>query len=512
MEPSDAGDGASAEDIAAALDAHDTGPSPTDTVAREDSSDAGADAAVGDTAVLDAGAIDAAPDAMIPAPGRPIETLVQSASVWRYLDDGMVPGSRWMERMVDDSAWREGGAPLGYGNGDERTVVRAGPDPMRRAITTYFRREFLVRDAGAIRQVQLRLRRDDGAVVFLNGSEVFRSNMPAGMISSGTLASSTVGGDDESLFVFASLAAGGFVEGRNVLAVELHQAAATSSDLSFDLELSVRRAVVDTSGDPTALAVGDIAVCGSRFDEATSLVADGIAGPALLLGDTVYNNGTTAEFRDCFNPSWGRHRARARPAVGNHEYGSPGAGPYFDYFGASAGDRMRGYYSYEIGSWHAVVLNSNCSEVGGCGAGSPQERWLREDLRMHPTRCTLAYWHHPRFSSGQHGSSTSYGAFWTALQEANADVILVGHEHDYERFAPLNAMGEVDPMRGIRQLIVGTGGAGLRTFSTLVRGGVARDITSHGVLKMTLREGLMEYEFVPVAGDRFVDLGHLECH
>ncbi|HET6622980.1 MAG TPA: Calx-beta domain-containing protein, partial [Gaiellaceae bacterium] len=159
----------------------------------------------------------------------------------------------------------------------------------------------------------------------------------------------------------------------------------------------------------------------------------------LALGDLQYEDATRAKFGASYDPSWGRLRSITRPVPGNHEYRTDGADGYFGYFGAAAGDPAKGYYSYDLGGWHLVALNSSCSEVGGCGAGSRQERWLRADLAASSAPCTLAYWHHPRFSSGSHGSDPSYEAFWRALYEAGADVVLVGHDHDYERFAPQTA-------------------------------------------------------------------------
>jgi hypothetical protein len=185
------------------------------------------------------------------------------------------------------------------------------------------------------------------------------------------------------------------------------------------------------------VGAGDIAVYGSPGDEATAALLDGIAGTVVTLGDNVYADGTPSEFANCYDPSWGRHKGRTKPAVGNHEYHTPGAAGYFGYFGPAAGDPSKGYYSYNLGAWHIVVLNSNCTYVGGCHAGSPQERWLRADLAAHPTTCTLAYWHHSRFSSGYQGSTAAVQSLWQALYAFGADIVLAGHDHSYERFAPI---------------------------------------------------------------------------
>jgi acid phosphatase type 7 len=178
------------------------------------------------------------------------------------------------------------------------------------------------------------------------------------------------------------------------------------------------------TSDAVLLAAGDIASCASTGDEATAKLLGTPANAIVTLGDNVYDSGTAAEFANCFNPSWGQYKPQIRPAVGNHEYITAGASGYFGYFGAVAGDAKKGYYSYDLGAWHIVALNSNCSQVGGCGAGTPQEQWLRADLAAHPNACTLAYWHHPRFSSGEHGSTTAMQPLWQALYDANADVVL----------------------------------------------------------------------------------------
>jgi hypothetical protein len=246
---------------------------------------------------------------------------------------------------------------------------------------------------------------------------------------------------------------------------------------------------------------------------ATSKLLAGRRYAAILaLGDIQYEDGGYSKFLASYHRSWGRMRPRTRPAPGNHEYESGSADGYFRYFGAAAGDPAKGYYSFQLGRWHLVALNSNCPAVGGCEAGSPQERWLRADLAGHASaRCTLAYWHHPRFSSGEHGSDASYTAFWQALYEANADVVLVGHDHDYERFAPQTPSGELDRGRGIREFVVGTGGKGLRTFPTVRPNSVVRDGTSFGVLELTLGSGAYAWRFRPAVGG-FTDSGSARCH
>jgi hypothetical protein len=258
--------------------------------------------------------------------------------------------------------------------------------------------------------------------------------------------------------------------------------------------------------------VGDIATCRNDDDEKTSRILDALPGPVATLGDTVYDTGTEAEFSTCFQPTWGRHRARIRPAVGNHEYYTRGAAPYYRYFGAAAGDPARGYYSYDIGAWHLIALNSNCAEGGGCGAGSPQDRWLVADLAASRARCTLAYWHHPYYSSGVHGTTAAVANLYQRLYDGNADVVLTGHEHNYERFAPMDAMGNANATRGIRQFVLGTGGVELRWFPGVAANSEVRDVTAHGVMRFVLHATSYEWRFVPVAGDAFTDSGQGACH
>jgi hypothetical protein len=260
------------------------------------------------------------------------------------------------------------------------------------------------------------------------------------------------------------------------------------------------------------LAVGDVAQCRSSNDEATAAVVSGLAGTVALLGDVVYENGSTAEFRNCFHPSWGELRERTRPVAGNHEYRTSGAASYYAYFGAAAGEPGKGYYSYDLGDWHIIALNSNCSIVS-CAAGSPQETWLRADLAATTKSCVLAYWHHPRFSSGSdHGNSSSVAPFWNALHAAGAEIVLNGHEHLYERFAPQTPQGAADPANGIRQFTVGTGGRGLDPWGRIKRNSEVRNNVAHGVLRLTLGAGTYAWEFKPVAGRTFSDTGTGSCH
>ena len=264
--------------------------------------------------------------------------------------------------------------------------------------------------------------------------------------------------------------------------------------------------VARAAEDPVIVAAGDIADCTTTADGATANLLDTLPGTVVTLGDNAYPDGSAANLRDCYGPTWGRHRSRTRPSPGNHDYRTAGASAYFAYFGSTAGDPARGYYSYDLGAWHVVVLNSNCAAVGGCGSGSPQLGWLRADLAASSGKHVLAYWHHPRFSSGTHGGNSAIGPFWDALYAAGADVVLNGHDHDYERFAPQDPWGRADSVHGIRQFVVGTGGAGLRSRATTARNSQVFS-TTHGVLRLTLGADSYAWAFVPIAGKTFHDEG-----
>ena len=232
----------------------------------------------------------------------------------------------------------------------------------------------------------------------------------------------------------------------------------------------------------------------------------------LAMGDLQYEVGRLDAFRASYDRSWGRFKKITYPAPGNHEYGTGVTRGYFEYFGPRAARSRGGYYSAEIAGWHVVSLNSNCDEVGGCQRGSAQEKWLRADLAAHPAACTLAIWHEPRWSSGLHGSNDKVDGLWRALAVAGADVVLAGHDHDYERFAPLNANGAVDRARGLREFVVGTGGRSLYPMLGATKGSEVHDFQTFGVLKLTLRPTGYSWQFLPVAGSAFTDSGSGSCH
>ena len=267
---------------------------------------------------------------------------------------------------------------------------------------------------------------------------------------------------------------------------------------------------VNPANTATFVGAGDIADCSLTSDEATAQLLDAIPGTVFTVGDNAYPSGSADAYNDCYEPTWGRHKDRTHPSVGDNEYENAGAAPYFDYFGAAAGDPAKGYYSYEVGNWHIISLNSNCSQIGGCDPTSPQGLWLQADLAAHPSACILAIHHEPLFSSK--GGDADLIDFWTPLYAAGADVVISGHRHNYERFAQQDPNGAADPGRGIRQFVVGTGGASLSSFDAgVAANSEVRDDSTHGVLKLTLRPTGYDWEFVPVAGTTFTDSGSANC-
>lgn len=278
------------------------------------------------------------------------------------------------------------------------------------------------------------------------------------------------------------------------------------------------------SAQVTVVAVGDIACdpADSAYNGgagttsrcrmvATSDLALSLSPAAvLLLGDNQYEDGTLAKYQASYDPSWGRLKAITHPIPGNHEYVTAGAAGYYAYFGAAAGDPAKGWSSFDLGGWHLIGLNSNCSAVGGCGASSPQGQWLAADLAAHPGVCTLAYWHHPRFSSGPHGDDATTAAFWTRLHGAGADLVLVGHDHGYERFAPQSPSAAADPA-GIRQFVVGTGGKNLTFVTTVRANSEVRNYSAYGVLELKLWPNGYDWRFMGVGG-AVLDSGRGLCH
>jgi hypothetical protein len=277
------------------------------------------------------------------------------------------------------------------------------------------------------------------------------------------------------------------------------------------------------SSDPVLVAAGDIACApvdtafnfglgiGDRCRQAATAALAAAADPDVVavLGDSQYEDGGLLSLLNSYELSWGRFKPITRPAVGNHEYDTSGAEGYFTYFGSRAGDPKKGYYSYNLGSWHVVVLNSNCSVVS-CAKGSTQEKWLRADLKANPRRCTLAYFHHPRYSSGKHGANGNVWPFWRALYDHRADVVLAGHDHGYERFAKIRPDGTRD-WRGIRSWVVGGGGKSLYPFAKIDRNSVKRYSGGFGVLKLRLGDDGYRWKFLAESGSTFTDEGTGSC-
>ena len=285
------------------------------------------------------------------------------------------------------------------------------------------------------------------------------------------------------------------------------------------------KASITTAGSPSypvIAAAGDIACdpgsssfnfgsgtassCHQKYTS-NSLVNAGFDA-ILPLGDSQYDSGDYNDYLASYDPTWGRVKSITHPTVGNHEYGTSGAAGYFQYFGAAAGDPTKGYYSYDLGAWHLIALNANIAR----DATSDQITWLKSDLAASTKTCTLAYWHQPRWSSGPHGSDASQAPLWDTLYAAGADVVLTGHDHDYERFAPQNTTGGADSTSGIREFVVGTGGATHYNPTSVKPNSEVRNGTQFGVLMLKLQASSYSWRFVPEAGGTFTDSGSTSCH
>jgi 3',5'-cyclic AMP phosphodiesterase CpdA len=264
--------------------------------------------------------------------------------------------------------------------------------------------------------------------------------------------------------------------------------------------------VPDVAPDEVFVGAGDIARCGTGDPEATAKLLDRIPGMVFTLGDNVQDLGSAEEYEKCFEPTWGRHRSRMLPTVGNHDWFGGHGRPYFSYFGASAGPAGAGYYSQSLGAWHIISLNSEVA----AGPGSPQYEWLKADLAASPAACTLVMWHRPLFTSGPDENASRMREAWRLLSRFGADVVLSGHNHMYERFAPQDADGRADP-RGPRQFVVGTGGYPLYGRTRSQANSEILESATWGVLKLTLKSSSYAWEFVPVAGKSFRDSGSAAC-
>ncbi len=265
--------------------------------------------------------------------------------------------------------------------------------------------------------------------------------------------------------------------------------------------------VENTAPSPVLVGAGDIANCAGGGDEATAALIDAIPGTVFTTGDNAYPTGRTEDFANCYNPSWGRFKSRTFPTPGNHDYYTTGASAYYSYFGSAAGNPAKGYYSYNLGSWHIVVLNSEINAA----AGSTQEQWLRQDLNNNPRVCTLAYWHRPLFSSSStHGNDPRFKPLWQALYDYRAEIVINGHDHTYERFAPQTPAGVASP-RGIREFVAGMGGYSHYAFGAIQPNSQVRNSDTYGVLKLSLHAASYDWQFVPEAGKTFTDSGSSNC-
>jgi len=273
-------------------------------------------------------------------------------------------------------------------------------------------------------------------------------------------------------------------------------------------------------GEQVAVLVGagDIAGCQNPQGALeTAKLIEKIPGTVFALGDLAYDAVTLGQFQNCYGRSWGKFKARTRPALGNHEYRERSAAPYYQYWAGQAGPSGKGYYSYELGTWHVVVLNTSCEAagLGGCASGSPQDTWLRQDLADHRGSCIVAYGHHALFSSGifrSHAVHPELKRLWEDLYAAHADLVLAGHEHSYERFAPQDPEGRADPQHGIREIVVGTGGRSHDPLGLAVANSEKQNYDTYGVLKLTLSPQSYAWEFVPEEGRTFRDSGSGACH
>jgi len=333
---------------------------------------------------------------------------------------------------------------------------------------------------------------------------------------------------------------------RRAIAVALGGLLLVAAVFAVAALIAARSGPDSSAADPVVAAAGDIAcdpgnrsfrdgngsARSCRQQAVSDLLVDAGLAAVFPLGDLQYHCGSDRAFQESYDRSWGRVKDITVPVVGNHEYlakgradatgatsaatgcdaSNTGAAGYFDYFGEAAGDPAKGYRSLDIGAWHVVVLNSSCRHSGGCGPRSPQVKWLADDLAANPRTCTMALFHHPRFSSGRHGDNEDYVAFWATLHAAGVDVVLNGHDHIYERFAAQTPSGAPDPEGGIRQFTVGTGGANHTDVTTVRPNSEVHNDTTFGVLKLTLHPSSYDWAFVPEAGEVFTDTGTGECH
>lgn len=437
-----------------------------------------------------------------------VTTLIPYGATWAYRDSATAPASNWTAETFDDASWKRGRAQLGYGDGDERTILSYGADAANKPITTWYRAKVNITSPAAFTSVALGVLRDDGVRVFINGIEVMRDNLPATTITSTTKA--LVGNLSETVPVQRTLPVNSIKAGTNTIAVEIHQNTEASSDISFDLTL---RGVADGVTPPPnqIVAVGDMAPCGSWWATPVSQLIASIPGVFAPLGDLAYPNSSPTNFTNCYHPYFGQFNNRVRPVIGNHEYKDPNAAGYFGYFGTKGGSLGNSWYSYDTSGWHIVVLDSECWAVGGCGIGSPQYNWLKSNLAASTTACLGIMWHRPRYTSSTGAvPETSVKPMYDLAMSEGADFLLSGHAHGYERFTRMDSNGAWKA-NGIRQFVVGTGGGALYTNGTPQPGSTVRNTSTYGALRLTLTTTGYTWKFMPVEGMTFTDSGSDQC-
>lgn len=435
--------------------------------------------------------------------------LLPAGSLWRFDDSGADLGVAWRQADFDDASWPTAAAPFGYGQA-VTTGVSYGDDPQAKHITTYFRTGFQV--PTDVAGIEVRIRRDDGAIVYLNGTEVLRTGLAKGKVDSATTARYAQA--EGQPWIAAELPADVVAPGPNTIAVEVHQSAGDSSDMYFDLSISaLEQPPAATSpvppGATRVLAAGDIGECGGAAPE-TSEILEAIPGPFLGLGDVAYPKGSAADYANCYDPDYGQFLDRTHPVPGNHDYLTADGRPYFDYFGAAAGTQQKSWYSQDIGDWHLVHLNSNCELIGGCDEGSEQYEWLVADLAQSGARCLAATWHHPRYSSSEYGDNEDVAPLFGALVEAGGDFVLNGHAHFYERYARMSDDNNASS-NGMREFIVGTGGANLYPFAAVNPASEVRWNQGHGVLQLDLASDGYDWRFLATDSAIVVDSGSDSC-
>jgi len=435
--------------------------------------------------------------------------LLPAGAEWRYNDSGDDLGIAWRQADFDDTTWAQGPAPLGYGQ-EVSTEVSYGPDDQDKHLTTYFRTSFELPDRPA--GIELRVRRDDGAVVYINGTEVLRSGMPTGDVAATTAADYAQ--DDGETWIEAELPGSVVAPGTNVVAVELHQTKPDSSDLLFDMEiLSLDQAPAVADPPPAnatrVIAGGDIGECGGAAPETAELLEQ-VQGSFLALGDIAYPKGAPEDYAKCYDPYYGPYKDRTLPVPGNHDYMTEDGLPYFEYFGPTAGSQDQSWYSRDVGDWHIVFLNSNCEFIGGCDEQSAQYRWLTDDLAAAQSKCVAAVWHHPRYSSSEYGDNEDVAPMFNALVEAGGDLVLNGHAHFYERYPRMSGDGQTAES-GMREFIVGTGGANLYPFATVNPASEVRWNQGHGLLQLDLKSDGYAWRYLPTDTGVVVDSGTDSC-